>query len=859
MLRDRIDVSMHRLASSLVASGLIAVATLGCGCAADELGELAAGAAGAAGTDKAGDEWYFRGTPNGWGLEALASQGGSVYETCQSFLGGDESGGPRFKIDRFGDWSENYPAQDYSVAVGTYLVRFDAASKQIEVSPVAGCGGGGDTWYFRGTPNGWGATAMDSDDGVVFCTIQDFGGGDGNGGPRFKIDHYGDWSENYPAQDYAVSADTRYQICFDAGSKQITATVVGGGDPGDPGDGAAYTTLGAEYTPEGTTFAIWSPDHGDVRVRLDGDEHQLERAPDRDGYTDVYALYVPGDHHLKPYQFVVDGVSVRDPYGKMVEPNTNTNIVMDMSRTELAEGWSPRPAQVEREDAVIYELHVRDFTIDDSSGVSPELRGKFLGLVEPGTRYQGVATGIDHLVELGVTHVQILPFYDFASCANVADQSCYNWGYDPRNYNVPEERYSLTPFDYENRARELKRMVDELHKAGIRVIMDVVYNHTYAKEMFEPISGRYYTPTDLSGTGNSIDANVPMVSRMIRDSLEYWVREYNLDGFRFDLIGIFDYDDVGDWGRHLNAVFPDRTLLLYGEPWNGYASDPRELDRVRLGTIARIGDARVGVFNPKFREAIKGQNDSGGCNPGDCYAFGGFPDTWRIEVGSRGGIRYANDPNAAIDTWDSMFAADPEQSINYVSAHDNLTLRDKILFWADGNGVARSSAYLRRIQMFANGIVLTSQGVPFLHGGVELLRDKQGEHNSYNAGDEVNKYRWQWKLDNADVFAYYRDVIALRKAHPGLRFNTWDEIDRHVTTTRPRYGVVVHDIDAAANGDSWSEIIVIYNNADNYSFALPPGEWKVAMERSDPGAGNGRAVSGSVIAEGTAVTVLYRE
>ena len=832
---------------SLACAGLVSGAALS-GCGMQDASSFSEERVSAA-----ANEWFFRGTPNQWGTTAMEHKGGVHYQTCQTFASGDQNGGPRFKIDRHGDWQESYPAQDQGVASNTtYVIDFYEDSKQIATNPVASCAGGGDTWYFRGTPNSWGTTAMETTNGVDFCTTQTFGNGDANGGPRFKIDHYGDWTESYPAEDYGVGANATYDICFDADTKDITVTGAGG-------DGDEYATLGADYSASGTTFAIWSPDSSNVQVRLDGVTHDLKHAPNLHGYTDVYSLHISGDHHLKPYQLFIDGISVRDPYGKMVEPNTNTNIVMDMSRVALPGGWSPRPALVEREDAIIYEVHVRDFTIDASSGVSADKRGKYLGMVQAGTRFGNVKTGLDHLVELGVTHVQLLPVYDFSTCADPFHPTCYNWGYDPRNYSIPEERYSQTPYDYENRVVEFKQMVDEMHKAGFRVVMDVVYNHTYGKEMFESISGSYYTETDLSGTGNSIDANVPMVSRMIRDSLEYWVREYNIDGFRFDLIGIFDYDEVGEWGRHLNATFPDRNLLLYGEPWNGYASDPRELDRVRLGTIARIHDAHVGVFNPKYREAIKGQNDSGECSPGDCYAFGGSPDTWRIEVGSRGGIRFANDPDAIIDTWDPMFAADPEQSINYVSAHDNLTLRDKILEWATNNGISHSSGYLRRIQQFANGLVLTSQGIPFLHGGVEILRDKQGNHNSYNASDDINKYRWEWKEDNADIFDYYKDVIALRKAHPGLRLNTWDEINQHVSTSRPRYGVVVHRIDAAANGDSWDEIIVIYNSNDNYVYGLPPGTWKVAMEKSDPAQGNDRSVSGSIEVEGTAVTVLYQE
>lgn len=728
-----------------------------------------------------------------------------------------------------------------------------------------------DSLFFRGTANDWSTTRMELVADHLWETKVSF---DAQEGQRWKVDVKGDWSHNYGDNESDGGLDRTGRDIFTdvVGSYRVRVNdatlsyeLVREGDDNTTGgtDGASGSavaeTLGAVYMPERTTFSLWSPDRSNVQLWLDGQTHPMQQVTEFNGYTDVYQVIVPGDHRLKPYHFLVDGISVRDPYGRMVEPNSNNNIVMDLSRTQLPGDWSPRPGLAEREDSIIYELHVRDFTIDPSSGVPVDQRGKFLGLVEHGTTHNGAKTGLDHLIELGITHVQLMPVYDFASCPNVNEISCYNWGYDPRNYNIPEERYSLTPFDYENRVLEFKKMVDELHKAGLRVIIDVVYNHTYLKEMFEPISGRYYTDTDLSGTGNSIDADVPMVSRMIRDSLEYWVREYNIDGFRFDLIGIFDYDEVGDWGRHLNSRFPERNLLLYGEPWNGFAADPRESQRVRLGTIARIHDAHVGVFNPKYREAIKGSNDTGGCNPGDCYAFNANPDLWRIKVGSRGGIRSNNDPFVPIDSWDPMFATDPEQSINYVSAHDNLALRDKILLWADGNGRDHSDPYLRRLQQFANGIVLTSQGIPFLHAGVEMLRDKQGDHNSYQSSNEINMIRWQWKTDNADIFDYYQDVIALRKAHPGFRMNSWEEINQHITTSTPRHGVLVSHIRAGENGDDWPEIIVISNSADNYSYTLPTGTWKVALEKSDPAAGNGREVSGNVMAEGTAVTLLYRE
>ncbi|GAA5180335.1 hypothetical protein GCM10025771_24590 [Niveibacterium umoris] len=886
-------------------------------------------------------DWFFRGTPNSWATTAMTAMGGTLYQTCQTFTTGDANGGPRFKIDRTGNWAEAYPATDYGVSANTsYTIKFYSDTHAISVTPVANCGVDGtppttpgtpvggtvaynsvslswaastdnvgvagykvlrngsqiattaaasytDTtvaasssytyavvaydavglnspqsgtlavitpaappeWYFRGTANAWGKTQMTALGGTHYQTCQYFAGGDSGGGARFKIDRYGDWTQAFPATDYAVTSPKSYTIDFYSDTKSITATPVASCGALPPSES---TTLGADWSATKTVFSLWSPDKTDVKLQLDGVSYPMKRVADYNGYTDVYQVSVAGNQHLKKYSFLVNGVSVRDPYGKMVEPNTNNDIVMDMSTSALTAGWSARPALTNREDAIIYETHVRDFTISANSGVSAANKGKFLGMVAAGTTFNGVKTGIDHLKELGVTHVQLMPVYDFGSCPLVTDTACYNWGYDPRNYNVPEERYSLTPFDYVNRAKEFKQMVDAFHKAGIRVVMDVVYNHTFAKEMFDPITSKYYTATDLSGTGNSIDADQPMVSRMIQDSLEYWAREYNIDGFRFDLIGIFSYAEVQKWADNLNTKFPDRNLLIYGEPWNGYASDPKDAQRVRLGTVGRIAGSHVGVFNPKFREAIKGANDNGGCNAGDCFAFNANPDTWRIQVGSRGAIRATKDANITIDTWDPMFAMDPEQSINYVSAHDNLTLRDKILAWATLNGVTNAS-YLRRIQDFANGTVLTAQGIPFLHGGEELLRTKGGDANSYASPDSVNQINWQWKVDNADVFAYYKQMVNLRKATPALRLTSWDAISSCVTTTRPRYGVVVNTISGCGVADT----IVIENSSDNYTHTLPAGTWTVKAEKSDAAVAP-RTVSGTVVAEGTAVTVLTK-
>lgn len=622
--------------------------------------------------------------------------------------------------------------------------------------------------------------------------------------------------------------------------------------------------LGAVYSQDATTFSIWSPDKTDVKLWLDGQLYPMARVPDTDEYSDVYTVTVRGDHNLKKYNFRINGNTVRDPYGVMVEPATDNNIVMDMSRIEPEGGWVPAPALAEREDAVIYEVDIRDFTIDPNSGVSPEQRGKFLGMVQHGTTYQGRHTSIDHLVDLGVTHVQIMPMFDFRSCSALAPggnpPGCYNWGYDPENYNVPEENYSQFPTDYVARVRELQTMVNEFHRAGLRVIMDVVYNHVPVDangrdRVFGGITDQYFLAHDVSGAGRSLNGGVPMVSRMIRDSLEHWVRDYHIDGFRFDLMGVFRYLNADDWAGYLNARYPDRNLLIYGEPWAASGGDIAEGDLVRLGTVARIASAHVGVFNGQYRDAIRGSDMNGGGDGG--YMFNQGDPANQIQPGSRGSIRYNNDPYQSIDTWDRMFGASPAQSINYISAHDNLCLRDRILAWARAHGRANDAAYLARIQEFGTGIVLTSQGIPFMSEGDEFLRDKQGDHNSYQSPDSVNMVRWDLRVQNDDVYSYFRSTIALRRAHPAFRMTSWTAVNQNITTTVPRNGVVVNLIKGAANGDPWGDTIVIYNSADNYEYTLPAGPWQVAMEKSAP-VEHERTVTGTIVAEGTAVTVLHR-
>ncbi|MGY5451624.1 alpha-amylase family glycosyl hydrolase [Agarivorans sp. MS3-6] len=912
------------------------------------------------------DSWFYRGTSNGWATTAMTSTDNVNFCTTQTFANND----PRFKIDHFGDWNEAYPTGDFTVSGNaSYDICFNSSSKAITATPVdaedtqaptvsanpaagtyteaqqisvsvsdnqdsapaiycttdgsiptaasAPCNevsfsatdvvtegvdlslkvfaidasgnssvssfdytiaqATGDTWYFRGTSNDWQTTLMASTGGDNYCTTQSFG----SNNPRFKIDHFGDWTENYPTADVSVEANSTYKICFNAASKAVTTEK----EACVTDCGTSTETLGAVYSATETTFSIWSPEHSNVKVKVDGIEHNLQPVGDFAGYSQVYQTSVAGDLHLKPYTFSINGVQVRDPYGKMVQPGTGDyeaiNIVMDMTRTDPVGGWATRPNLVEREDAIIYEVHVRDFTIDASSGVSAGNNGKFLGMVEAGTTFNGVKTGIDHLKELGVTHVQLLPVYDFATCDGLPDSNpCYNWGYDPRNFNVPEERYSSVPTDYEARAREFKTMVNEFHKAGIRVVMDVVYNHTFDDEMFENISGQYYTATDLSGTGNSINADVPMVSRMIQDSLEFWVEEYGIDGFRFDLIGIFSYQEVEKWGRHLNNKFADRKLLIYGEPWNGYATDPLEGQRVRYGTTHNMVDEHVGVFNGAFRESLKGSNDDTRTG----YMFNNVAAAesgWAIYDGFKGSPYNPNDGRNS--TWFRNYAADPEQSINYISAHDNFGLWDKVYLSTASNVQQDSShqvisfnppsdlGYAKRVVNFGMGMVLTSQGIPFIHAGDEFLRTKTnnqqinspsawnygahgGTHNTYNAPDSFNAIRWGNKADNAATFNYFKQLIALRRNHAGLRMNTTQEIDQYLTVSRPdQFGGQVITGHITDPSDSHN-LFIVYNSGNNQTVSLPAGSWSKVADAS--GAVQSATVSGNAFVEGSAVTLF---
>ncbi|MGW0563312.1 pullulanase X25 domain-containing protein [Streptomyces sp. NPDC003016] len=612
-----------------------------------------------------------------------------------------------------------------------------------------------------------------------------------------------------------AGATTKFS--YSSTSHVLSVETESGGNEPAPTDG----TLGALYTPAKTTFRIWSPDSSQVTVTVDGTSHTLTPVT-LSGYTGVYQAVVTGDLKNKAYQFRVGNNTVRDPYAAMVKPGTTEGIVLDAGAVKPTGGsWAPTPAQTQREDAVVYEMSVRNFTIDASSGVDSAKRGKFLGLVQGGTTHNGAKTGIDHLKELGVTHVQLLPAFDFNSTVP-------NWGYDPVNFNVPEEQFSQFSAP-EDRIREFKDMINEHHKNGIRVLMDVVYNHTASKDVFQNISGKYYHQTELSGTGNSIDDGNPMVSRMIRDSLEQWVKNYNLDGFRFDLLGVHQYKNVDNWAKHLQATFPDRMLQIHGEPWSGGVSDPLESQKVRYGTVPALADAHVGVFNGAYRDAVKGGTRDQNLG----YMGGSASNAAAVATGMRGSPLAVKSTSPLSDPWSPAFAHDPEQSINYVSAHDDLNLWDKITYSGVTGGSAGRAGQMDR---FGTGMILTSQGIPFIHEGDEFLHSKvvNGDYetakNSYEAGDSVNAIQWGEKIANSATFTYYKDAIDLRKSTPALRLASWDAVSNQTSTT-VNGQVVTSAISSNAAAPTSYDTVVVYNPTNNSSTVnLPAGSWKKILD-----------------------------
>ena len=597
------------------------------------------------------------------------------------------------------------------------------------------------------------------------------------------------------------------------------------------------TDLGMRYTRDASNFRIWSPqaDKAELVIYAEGlGGEAIRRVSMKRSDGGTWTASLRGDQKGKFYVFRVsiDGEwrqEVPDPYVKSVGVNGKRGLILDMKKTN-PEGWlSDRSPRLKSPtDAIIYEMHIRDASIAVNSGIRN--KGKYLGLTETGTMNEnGDATGIDHIKEMGVTHVHLLPFFDYLTVDETKlDRPQYNWGYEPLNYNVPEGSYATNPFDGISRIKELKQMVGAFHRQGIGVVMDVVYNHTMLSKdsYFNQLVPDYYYRHNADGTfsnatacGNETASERPMMRKFMIESLLYWVKEYHIDGFRFDLMGVHDIETMNMIARELRKIKPD--ILLYGEGWTAGASPLPEQQRAVKKNASSLDG--IAVFSDDIRDGIKGSvfvNEEKG------FASGRTGMEQSIRFGIVAACKHPQVDYSQVNYSTAPYASRPGNTVTYAECHDNHVLWDKLALSAkDATETERKEMY-----KLALSIVLTSQGISFLHAGCEFLRTKKGNENSYNAGDSINAIDWALKTTNRDIVAYVKGLIKMRKAHPGFRMTTAQQLaERLVFLEGLEPGLVAYTIRTAGLGDSWKMIRVYFNgSAATMPVRLESGPWKLA-------------------------------
>jgi pullulanase len=602
--------------------------------------------------------------------------------------------------------------------------------------------------------------------------------------------------------------------------------------------------LGATYSREATEFAVFAPSATEVRVVVSsapqGSADLVEHALVARG-KGISSVRVPGDWmgHFYAFKLAGEGLDpnreVIDPYAVCTQGRHPRSLIVDLPATDPPGFREHAFTGVESSaDAVVYELHVRDLTIAPNSGVAQ--KGKYLGLTESSTHLvsdPSVCTGLAHIKELGVTHVQIMPVQDFDYDETEGDS--YNWGYMPLHFNSPEGWYASEAMG-PSRITELKSAIQTFHENGMGVILDVVYNHTAPGASFEQLVPGYYFRltaagnfSNGSGCGNEFASEAPMARKFLLDSLRYWVREYKVDGFRFDLMGLIDFESMQQIRRELIKINP--RILLYGEPWVAGGTPLKQ----KTDKLAICGSG-IGAFNDHFRDAIKGERDGG--------EMGFVQDGSNVDGVVKGLM-------GAVHDW----SRDPTDSVNYFEAHDNLTCWDKLL-----QSVPNTSDEVRcKMMRLATLILLTSQGLVFLHSGQEMCRTKGGNHNSYNAPDWVNQIDWSCKVAFANVWEYTRGLIALRKAHPLFRLRTRADVEKRVHFAKPpRYDCIVYQIDSRElAGESARKVWVLLNgSAEETEFALADGGWSMLVDGQRSGVETLCTVEGSVRVPGRSGMVL---
>ncbi|MCM1520723.1 MAG: type I pullulanase [Lachnoclostridium sp.] len=618
-----------------------------------------------------------------------------------------------------------------------------------------------------------------------------------------------------------------------------------------------------------TDFRLWSPKAEAVKLYLYPTDRnsapvkEIDMTPSTGG---TWVAKVDGRQYGMFYTFRIkyDGKWLDETPGvwaKAVGTNGERAAIIDFSTTN-PEGWDKdKGPHVENiTDAVIYEMHHRDMSMDPSSGVVN--KGKFLALTEDGTHNNyNESTGIDHLKELGVTHVHILPSYDYNSVdeTNLATKQ-YNWGYDPLNYNAPEGSYSTNPADPATRVKEMKEMIKHLHDNGIGVIMDVVYNHTADNDgsNFSLTAPGYYyrhrpdgSYSDASGCGNETASERKQMGDYIVNSVKYWADEYHIDGFRFDLMAIHDTETMNRVAAELKKINPD--IFVYGEGWTAGDSPLPVEQRALKENVSKM--PQIAVFSDDIRDAIKGHYTDA-ADRGFATGKPGLEET--VKIGIVGATAHPQVDYSKGNNSKFPYASAPTQIINYVSCHDDLMLTDKLRkSMPDATDAER-----QRAARLAQTIVLTSQGTPFIFAGEEIFRDKKGVHNSYKSPDSINAINWDLKHQNADQFNYYRELIKLRKEHPAFRMTTAEQVAKHLKfdkTDTPN--LISYSLIDNANGDSWKEIKLIFNGSDEaQTVKVAKGDWTVIARDGNINAdGMGTTKGGKLTVEPRSALILAKE
>lgn len=636
-------------------------------------------------------------------------------------------------------------------------------------------------------------------------------------------------------------------------------------------DKSAYSgnDLGASYSKKATTFKVWSPNAASVRVNIfehgsdnEGDAGSvMSRAMSLDKTTGVWSVTINGDLLNKYYTYsVTHGKTTKetaDVYAKACGVNGQRSMVVDLSTTN-PDGWeNDKHVLVQNQtDASVWEISVADFSSSESSGVSEANRGKYLAFTEEGTTVNGVqgasSTCVDYLKKLGVKYVQIMPFYDFGSVdesKNIMDQ--YNWGYDPVNYNCPEGSYSTNPKKGEVRIKECKQMIQALHNAGIGVIMDVVYNHTYTSDSwFQRTVPNYYyrmnndgTFSNGSGCSNDTASEHLMFRKYMIDSVTYWASEYHIDGFRFDLMGLHDVTTMNSIRTALDNLYADGSgsqILMYGEAWDMATNCDEGTVLASQKNLKQLSD-RIGAFDDTIRDAIKGS--TGGTD-------GAFVQDGSRRANLKTGIAGQSDTTTG---WANV----PSQCVTYASCHDNLCLYDKLVgsvYGADGKYRKRYEDLVAMNKLSA-AIVITSQGIPFSLGGEEFCRSKDGDENSYASSRKENMLDWENVDLYSDVIEYYRGLYKIRDAFAAFSDSTAETANSLTYLSDVPKGVTGYTINNTESG-KWNQMCVIFNGSDSAQNVTAKGDWVVLADNKTAGLRNIKNVTNSVKVEAHSAVIM---